>query len=171
MLDKLNFDLSHKNIAIPPKNVYKQKLLDKALHFIRRLRMVVSSLENPDSAYEKREKFGLKAQWKPPYMESLKFFEEDFFKMIKNVKFRSDFAHVDPFQTKLTSKVSELVKTDKFIVKSDKTNNWFHLSKIEYDELMLKSIKEFYKKSDPTILERINEKIEHFGTVYNVSLN
>ena len=148
MLDKLDFDLSHKNISFPPKNVYRQKLLDKALNFTRRLRMTVSFLEKGDSTYEKREKFGLKAQYRPPYMESLRVFEEEFFKMIKNVKFRSDFDHVDHFQAKLSSKISELVKSDKLIVKSDKTNNWFHVSNSEYDKLMLKNIQKFYKKSE-----------------------
>jgi len=91
MFAKSNYTLSSKNISVPPRHIYREKLALKAIQFMRWLKFRVHFHENPLSKTERREFYGLKSDTKPPDTpESLKDFEREFWNMIKNVKFRRD---------------------------------------------------------------------------------
>ena len=173
MIVKSSYTLSQKNISVPPRHIYREKLIQKAIQFIRRLRFRVYYHENPHQKSEKRDFFGLKSESKPPEVTSLIPFETAFWAMIKNVKFRRDvIERRNPFQRDLKSKISDLTKNDKsVIIKGDKSSYLYHCPVNKYDDLVVTNLRKFYKKEDknrPKIVQKINEKIEKFGEIYNV---
>ena len=173
MLVKSSYTLSQKNISVPPRHIYREKLISKAIQFIRRLRFRVYYHENPHQKPEKRDFYGLKSESKPPEVTSLIAFETAFWAMIKNVKFRRDvIERRNPFQRDLKSKISDLTKDDNsVIIKGDKSSYLYQCPKNKYSDLVVSNLRKFYKKEDknrPEIVQKINKNIDKFGEIYNV---
>lgn len=173
-----NFTLSAKNISIPPKHIYKEALVGQSVKFIRRLTWRVFFRENPNSKTEYREFYGLKSQSPPPDEKELskeyREFTHEFWKMIKNVKFRRDnITHKNTFQRNLKSKIANMTKNKNLVlIKGDKSQNWYQCPKDKYHNLVTNNLRKFYKKepkNDPKIVEKINENIEKFGDIYDVT--
>ena len=173
MFVNTNFSFSAKNICIPPRKIYEEKLTQKAIDFIRRLRFRAHFHENPHLRTEKREYYGLKSECKPPDVDFLEDFERDFWKLIRSVRYRSDdLGQINNFQKNLKSKISDMTKNDqKVIVKGDKSAHWYNCSKEKYHKVVTTNLRKFYKKepkNNPKIVSKINENIEHYGAHYNV---
>ena len=173
MFVNANFSFSHKNISVPPRKIYEEKLTQKCIDFIRRLKFRVHFHENPHLRTEKREYYGLKSQCQPPDHDHLENFERDFWKMVRSVRYRSDdIGKSNNFQKNLKSKISDLTKCDKtVIVKGDKSSHWYHCPKEKYHKVVTTNLRKFYKKepkNNPKIVAKINENIENFGLHYNV---
>ena len=168
-LSKSDFDLSAKNILIPPKSVFRQKLLRQSLKFLGGLRWRVYFSENPSDG-SNRDYLGLKSSAKPPVVESLAPFERSFFYMLQNLKYRTDnIVFNNKFQKELQTKTKKLLDQNKVIIKGDKSQNWFLYPKEQYDDLMLTNIRKFYRKTNLDKIGQINQKIEHFGDHYGVN--
>ena len=174
MFAKSNYTLSSKNISIPPRHIYTEKLALKAIQFMRWLKFRVHFHENPLSKTERREFYGLKSDTKPPDTpESLKGFEREFWSMIKNVKFRRNaVGRKNHFQRDLKSKIFDLTKNqNNVVVKGDKSHFLYHCPKTKYHQTVLANLRKFYQKEPknrPEIVEKINDSILKFGMLYNV---
>ena len=156
--EKLKFDYSTKNIPISNKTEYKLKLLDKIRNFCRRIRIKIyfcTDEEYNTNIIEKKETYGFKSKFMPKLTDELKEFENEMFNLVKQVKFRKI---NDTFQNKLTNDLKMINKTKNIIVPADKTTNFYKIPKKEYNNLLLKSIRKEYKKSDKNIVNNINKE-------------
>ena len=110
---------------------------------------------------ENKETYGFKSKFTPKQPEELKNFENEMFDLINQVKFRKS---KDKFQQELQKDLRQIGKTKSLIVPADKTNNYYKIPKLEYDSLLLKSIRKSYKKSDKTVMNEINKEAKEIVT-------
>ena len=77
----------------------------------------------------------------------MKDFEDDLAKMIGNIKFQ----RVDSrFQRKLREDIQRIDAFPKFFVQADKTQNYYEVTKEEYDCILHENIAKTYRKSFTT---------------------
>ena len=93
--------------------------------------------------------------------EELRDFENEMFNLVEQIKFRK---LNDNFQNKLTNDLKIIRKTKNIIVPADKTTNYYKVPKQEYNNLLLKSIRKTYKKSDKNIVNNINKEAKDIVT-------
>ena len=87
-METKNLGYSVKNIPISNKDVYLKALIGKTEHFIRRVRWkVFHFLNNPENKDEKNNTYGFRTLTTPPKHQILYNFENDLYKMIKNIEF------------------------------------------------------------------------------------
>lgn len=162
--EKLNFNYSTKNIPLCNKIEYKIKLMEKIRSFCRRIRIKLYFCTNDEDStdmIENKETYGFKSKFTPKQPEELKNFENEMFDLINQVKFRKS---KDKFQQELQKDLRQIGKTKSLIVPADKTNNYYKIPKLEYDSLLLKSIRKSYKKSDKTVMNEINKEAKEIVT-------
>ena len=111
--------------------------------------------------YKRKEVFGFKSWFNPQPSKHLVEFEKDVINLIKNIKFRRC---NNTFQKTLKDDIDRIKKSDKIIVKADKTSNLYLLSKDEYKKLLTENISDNYKISDKDIVDNINEKAKKITT-------
>ena len=61
-------------------------------------------------------------------------------------------------QKKLNKDLRKIGKSKSLILLADKITNYYKVPKLEYNNLLLKSIRKLYKKSDNTIMNEINKE-------------
>ena len=104
-----------------------------------------------------RNKYGLKCTKCPPTIAHLERFEDDMFKMVKDLKFR---ANCDDFQSKLKADIRKINSSDKvFFVPADKTRNLYKFSSDEYGKLLRENITKAYRKADDNAMNLINNEL------------
>ena len=87
-MKKFNIGYSTKNIPLPSRNEYLQRLIEKTEQFLRRLRWKAHFFLSPDSTPSSKETYGFKSTKNPPPIEELKDFEDGMFEMRSSVKFK-----------------------------------------------------------------------------------
>ena len=97
----------------------------------------------------------------PPPHPLLKNFEEDLFKLVKNMKFRKV---KNEFLTGLDEFKNEVKKCEEIIVKADKTRNIYTLKKNDYHKLLNNNITKDYRKSDSNLVVSINKETQQHAT-------
>ena len=122
--EKLELDYSMKNIPICTKNEYEAQLINKTKEFLRRMRIKAYFFENgkdeDEEETEKKETYGFKSWFNPQPSKYLVEFEKDMMDLINNIKFRTFTNH---FQTIMRKDIETIKKSNKIIVKADKTSN------------------------------------------------
>ena len=88
-MEKIQLTYSTKNIPLPPRNVYKAKLINKVESVIRRMRWKAHFFLNPTTDSSPKQTYGFKTRKCPPQIEELKKFENDLFKMVEDIRFRT----------------------------------------------------------------------------------
>ena len=123
-MEKFNINYSTKNIPLPSRSDYLERLIDKTEQFLRRMRWKAHFFLNPDTTSSSKETYGFKSSKNPPPVEELKDFEDDMLKMIQSVKFKQV---NNPFLNKLTEDTDRIKNEPKLLIAADKTTNFYKL--------------------------------------------
>jgi hypothetical protein len=87
-MERVNFDYSLRNIAIPSNQEYLLELVSSVGIFVSNLKWRYFHFLNPSNK-ECKETFGFKTNTPAPSVAELKEFENDLHDLVKNVKFRN----------------------------------------------------------------------------------
>ena len=90
---------------------------------------------------KEKQVYNLKSQKTPPNNKQLDPLEVDLFKLIKNIRFRSDY---NTFQKKLTNDIIEFKSSKCIWVRADKSKNVYKINPSKYQEI-LRNFKIDYK--------------------------
>ena len=104
-MEKCNISYSTKNIPLPSRNDYLQRLIEKDRAVFTQIRWKAHFFLNIDTTWPSKETYGFKLT-KPP-IEELKDFEDDMLKMIQSVKFKQV---NNPFLNKLKEDTDHIKK-------------------------------------------------------------
>ena len=151
-LEKRTLHYSAKNIPLPSEDNYLKKLIIKTEKFIKNLRWRTFFYLNPDLVPAQIETYGFPSPKSPPYVQELKEFENGIAQIVENIKFKK--AH-NTFQTELKNDVREIRTNNNLLVPADKSNNFYHVTPTQYNELLEKSIQKDYKKIDRRVIDDI----------------
>ena len=152
-MEKFNISYSTKNIPLPSRNDYLQRLIEKTEQFLLRMRWKAYFFLNPDTTSPSKETYGFKSTKNPPPIEELKDFEDDMRKMIESVKFKQ----VDnPFLNKLKEDTDRIKNEPKLLIAADNTTNFYKLEPSTYNDLPEKKSrnptrKHYLRRSKQTI--------------------
>ncbi len=152
-MDKFTFDYSMKNIAVPKNSEYIKRLIEKVEDFTKRLRWRAHFYLNPESKSKNKETYGFKSAKAPPFMQQLKNFENGMLQLIEEVKFRKINS---PLQNKLKRDLKKIESENNILVPADKTNNYYSVTKQQYNTLMKENVTATYKKSTKQSEQTIN---------------
>ena len=141
-MEKFNIDYSTKNIPLPSRSDYLQRLIKKTEQFLRRMRW----------------KAHFKSTKNPPPVEELKDFGDDMLKMIKSVKFNQV---NNPFLNNLKEDTEHIKNEPKLLIAADKTTNFY---KLEPSTLLEKNITKSYKKALPETTQAIHKGNKDIAT-------
>ena len=100
--------------------------------------------------------YGLKSSKCPSQVKELIQFENDLFKLAKEVKFRSA---GNEFQRKLKEDAKNIRNSGKTLTPADKTSNMYRLTKDEYNQLRTNAVTAKYKKAS----EKLKAKVDKCG--------
>ena len=154
-MEKVNIDYSAKNIPLPSRTDYRQRLIEKTGQFLRRTRWKAYFFLNPGIASSDKENYGFQSTKNPPPIEELKDFEDSMLRMIQSVKFK----HVNnSFLNRLATDTDLIRKEPNLIVPADKTTNFYKLEPSAYNDLLEKNITKSYKKAKPETTRAIHER-------------
>ena len=95
-------------------------MLYKLEHFIKHLRSKAFFFDQKND-----ECFGFKSEKTPPQHEKLIAFEEDFYALVKSIKFSN---RRNQFQSNLINEVKKIKESHNLIVSADKTTNLYEMS-------------------------------------------
>ena len=149
---------------MPSELQYQKWIIQKGENFINRMRWSCFMFLNPQFRIQK-ETYGTKTTMSAPQSKELKQFEDDFFRLIKNVQFRPI---RNDFQSKLKQDIKSIHTTQDIIVSSDKTGNKYQIPVNEYNKLLNESITGTYKKTDHTDITDINKEAAKIAQKLNV---
>ena len=150
------FEIKHstKNIPNASEEEYKQALIQKTQHLVRRMRWKAKFFEEEEEvSAEDHDNYGFKTTRTPKPIQHLQAFEEDLINMVQNVEFRKTRSK---FQTELSEIVRNIGKCKNLIVPSDKTSNFYEISVSEYRKLLINNITKDYEKCNDSTLNEIN---------------
>lgn len=163
-LEPLTIDYSLKNIPISNERAYKIKLLDMTNKFINRIRWKafwyeksLDDEEDQNDPHTKSEYHKFPARNYAPSNDLLTEFESDMFDLIRNVKFRR---WSNDFQRCIKKDIGKIIKSDKIIVFSDKTNNLYKVRPDDYNKLLIENITKDYMKCEKDTIDQINQEAE-----------
>lgn len=153
-MDKIDFELSLKNIPTTNKRDYFVHLTQQTENFIRRMRWkAFFFLQNKEQLYE-QENYGFKSLKTAPIIKDLLSFENDLLDIIKGLTF---YKFKNCFQKNLDIIVKDINKSEDLYVKSDKTANFYKLSPRNYDKLVTNSLTSSYKKINTDNFNQIDK--------------
>ena len=133
-MEKFNIGYSTKNIHLPSRKDYPQRLIEKTEQ-LRRMRWKAHFFLNPDTTSIPKETYGFKSTKNPPPIEELKDLEDDMLKMIQSVKFKQG---NNPFLNKLKEETDHIKSEPKLLIAVDKTTNFYKLEPSTYNDLLEK---------------------------------
>ena len=160
-MERFNLSYSTKNIPLPSRNDYLQRLIEKTEQFLRRMHWKAHFFLNPDTTPCSKETYGFKSTKNPPPIEELKDFEDDMLKMIQSVKFKQV---NNPFLNKLKEDTDSIQTEPKLLIAADKTTNFYKLEPSEYNDLLEKNITKSYKKAQPETTQAIHKQNKDIAT-------
>ena len=151
------FKLKHslKNIPIANRNEIKMMLVEKVSHLIRRMRLKAHFfLEGPTEG-STEPTYGFKSKFLPKTNKHLAPFENDLIDMAANIEFRQV---SNKFQNELREDVKRIKRTKNVIVASDKTSNFYQMTREQYSKLVKDNVTAKYKKADENEVNEINKE-------------
>ena len=160
-MEKFNIDYSTKNIPLPSKNDYLQRLIEKTELFLRRMRWKAHFFLNPSTASSSKQTYGFKSTKNPPPIDELKDFEDDMLNMIQSTKFNQV---NNPFLNKLKNDIKRIENESKLLIAADKTTNFYKLEPSTYNNLLEQNITKSYKKAQHTATQTIHSVDKSIAT-------
>ena len=76
----------------------------------------------------------------------MKDFGNDLLKLIENIQFRTV---SDEFLNKLNEDINKIRSSDKLFISADKTQNYYEMTKENYNKILHDSVTKVYKKAQP----------------------
>ena len=101
----------------------------------------------------------------PPTIPDMKDFEKDLSTMIENIKFKN--ASSD-FQSKLKEDIKRINESEKLIVPADKTQNFYKVSKEDYNKILQENVTKEYKKAPAASPSLINKEAKKLAKNYDI---
>ena len=160
-MEKLNIDYSTKNIPLPSKNDYLQRLIEKTELFVRRMRWKAHFFLNPSTASSPKQTYGFKSTKNPPPIDELKDFEDDMLNMIQSTKFNQV---NNSFLNKLKNDTKRIENESKLLIAADKTTKFYKLEPSTYNNLLEQNITKSYKKAQHTATHTIHSVDKSIAT-------
>ena len=154
-MEKLAFNLSLKNIPIPPKKTYMKQLIDKTDNFISRIRWRTDRFLFPWKYENPKPSYGFKSTRTAPTSNLLKPFEDELFEKIANLEFNE---HRSKFQNKMAETVMLIKKSKNVFVCADKTTNIYEVSPDKYNKLLRDNITKDYKQVNASEVNAVNNE-------------
>ena len=156
-LDKIPFSHSLKNIPLHGNKALITSSIQKTESLIKRMRWKAFWFDRRDEENDQdmEENYGFKTHNTPPPHPLLKDFEEDLFKLVKNIKFRKV---KNQFLSELGKFKKEVKNYKDVIVKADKTRNMYAMDKENYMKLLGENITKVYRKADEDHTKKINRE-------------
>ena len=164
-MEKFNIGYSTKNIPLPSRNDYLQRLIEKTEQFLRRMCWKAHFFLNSDTTSSSKETYGFKSTKNPPPIEELKEFEDDMLKMIQSVKFKQI---NNSFLNKLKDDTDLIRNEPKLLIAADKTTNFYKLEPSTYIDLLKKNINKSYKKAQPEVTRAIHKESKDIATKLDI---
>ena len=165
-MDQLNVGVSLKNIPHHSRKSIKSQLVRRTEDLISRMRWKLFWIRNPQQTPQK-ETFGFRTTNTAPYMEELKGFEGDLWKLVKNVKFKPIPATV--FKSNLKETVEQIRNCKEILVKGDKSRNIYKVPVPEYKQKVLDNISLDYNRSDKEKVDEINSEASFIANYFDLS--
>ena len=153
-MDECNIPYSQKNIPLHSKTSIRKQLVKRTEDFVSRMRWHLYHIRNPQQNNDKKT-FGFRTTNSPPFMDELKDFEDDLFKMISNVKFKPVNSEL---QDKMRYDVQQIRQSDKVYVNADKSRRIYKMNKNDYDKMVKDSITSMYRKTDRSNVDQVNKE-------------
>ena len=157
-MNKFNFNHSLKNIPLPSKQQYQRILVEKIEKFVGNLRWKLFHIQNPGN--HSKETFGFKSTNPPPPIKELLAFEEDLYKLTKDIEFRPV---KNNFQNNLKAEIRKIHETQDVIIKADKSRNLYSVPIQQYNELLHNNITTEYKKTDDIHVKNVNKEASNIA--------
>ena len=153
-MEKVNFGYSMKNISIPTRSGYLQRLIEMTEKLTQRMRWKAYFFLNPENKPKQTESFGFKTKNMAPHIKELTNFEQNMTELIQNINIKP---HNNQLQTKLKQDTNQIKTDNKVLVKADKTTNFYKLDNNDYNKLLHDNITKTYKKTDTNIPKKITK--------------
>ena len=160
-MEKFNISYSTKNIPLPSRNDYLQRLIERTEQFSRRMHWKAHFFLNPDTTSPSKETYGFKSTKNSSPIEELKDFEDDMLKMIQSVKFKQV---NNPFLNRLKENTDHIKNEPKLLIAADKTTNFYKLEPSTYNDLLEKNITKSYEKALPETTQAIHKENKDIAT-------
>ena len=113
----------------------------------------------------KNNYYGLTSDKTPLPMKLLELFEKDLCKLVEKIKFRKINCE---FQDKLNSDMKDIKSSMKTLTPTDKTSNFYKMTKEKYEQLLHNSITNTYEKASLDITKTINEQGKKIDNKKNI---
>ena len=168
-MDSIDFVYSLKNIPLSLKDSYKYKLIEKAKQLLKRMKWKAFFCDRDNTSkynnYNNNtyvdetidNKFKLKTRKCPPQIQDIIDFENDLLKSIENIQFRTV---SEQFSNKLNGDVNKIQSSDQIFLSADKTQNYYEISKENYNKILHDNIIKVYQKSQPSLPTKINREVK-----------
>ena len=162
-LQQKQFDYSLKNLPIPSKSTYIKSFINNLENFIRRLRWRAHFFdrEEKENSRPASNTFGFKTELAPPQHHSLNAFENDLYKMARNIEFRNK---PNEFQQKLAADINSIRSSPNLLIPADKTTNLYEMSAKDYNKLLHDNITKSYKKALDSFETEIKREAKAIAT-------
>ena len=175
-MEHIDFGYSLKNIPLPSKNTYIYKLIDKTEKVIKRMRWKAFFFEKNEKSKENDNNIDdneqeecpsvFKTRRCPPQQADMKEFELDLLKMIENIEFK---ATSNEFLNTLKADIRYIKNSEKVFVQADKTQNFYEMSKDEYNKILTENITKTYKKANHDVPSQITKEAKELAKTYKVA--
>ena len=175
----IDFGYSLKNVPLPSKDSYKYKLIENTEQLLKRMRWKAffydrdntSKYNNKNNTYIDQTTdngFKLKTRNCPLQMQDMKDFENDLLKLIENIQFRTVSGK---FLNKLNEDNNKIRSSDKLFVSADKTQNYYEITKENYNKILYDNITKTYKKAQPSLPKKINVEAKKIAKSFSIDNN
>ena len=154
-MDELNIPYSQKNIPLHSKTSIRKQLVKRTEDFVSRMRWHLYHIRNPNPNNNDKKTFGFRTTTTAPFMDELKDFENDLFKMINNVKFKPTNSNL---QDQMKKDVQQIEQSDKVFVNGDKSRRIYKMEKDDYNKMVKDNITSKYRKSDRNRVDEVNRE-------------
>ena len=98
----------------------------------------------------------------------MKNFQNDLLKLIENIQLRTV---SDKFLNKLNEDINKIRPSDKLFVSADKTQNYYEITKENYNKILYDNITKTYKKAQPSLPKKINVEAKKIAKSFSIDNN
>ena len=106
--------------------------------------------------FEKQQSYGFKSENAPPVIKELIRFEEELYKLSRNIKFRK--ITNNKFQNLLKQTIRNIKTSKEMIVPADKSHNLYKIPVDFYKKLRLDAVTENYRISSQNKVNKVNKE-------------
>ena len=178
VMHQLTSEVSHKNIPTPNTAEYEKQMVQKGESFMMRLHWKKFWADKKDPEFKKfdshpdvqdimqsRETYGFKSGNAPPISKDLIPFQEDFWKLIKNLEYEDK-----PCQTqnKWKKEIKKMKSSNKIMVAGDKSTEYYSFEHDEYQNSLRDKVTSAYKKCDLKDVTETNKKAAILAKTLNL---